>query len=87
MTDQKRETVEIMCEVRFCRSVVPTGWQVCPCRPAATRLSVPAADDHLSRRITELVLERRHFDHRRIWQLLRQEVFTSITSGIPHLPP
>ncbi len=33
----------------------------------------PAADAHLSGRITELALERRRFGYRRIWQLLRRE--------------
>lgn len=33
----------------------------------------PAADAHLSGRITELPLERRRFGHRGIWQLLRRE--------------
>jgi putative transposase len=41
----------------------------------------PAADAHLSGRITELALERRRFGYRRIWQLLRRKAFTSITSG------
>lgn len=55
-----------------CRNVVPAGLQVCPCRPAATRLSVRRLM-HLSGRITELALERRRFGYRRIWQLLRRE--------------
>ncbi len=33
----------------------------------------PAADAHLSGRITELALERRRFGYRRIWLLLRRE--------------
>jgi len=33
----------------------------------------PAADAHLSGRITEQALERRRFGYRRIWQLLRGE--------------
>ena len=33
----------------------------------------PAADAHLSGRITELALERRRFGYRRIWQSLRRE--------------
>lgn len=33
----------------------------------------PAADAHLSGRITELALERKRFDYRRTWQLLRSE--------------
>lgn len=33
----------------------------------------PSADAHLSGRITELALERRRFDYRRVWQLLRRE--------------
>jgi putative transposase len=33
----------------------------------------PAANSHLSVRITELALERRRFGYRRIWQLLRRE--------------
>jgi putative transposase len=40
------------------------------CRYEAHR---PAADAHLSGRITELALERRRFGYRRIWQLLRRE--------------
>lgn len=40
------------------------------CRYEAQR---PAADAHLSGRITELALERRRFGYRRIWQLLRRE--------------
>ena len=58
-----------------CRNVVPAGLQVCLCRPAAMRLEAqrPAADAHLSGRITELALERRRFGYRRIWQLLHRE--------------
>jgi putative transposase len=33
----------------------------------------PAADAHLSGRITELALERRRFGYRRIWQRLHRE--------------
>jgi putative transposase len=55
-----------------CRNVEPAGLQVCPCRPAA-EAQRPAADAHLSGRITELALERRRFGYRRIWQLLRRE--------------
>ncbi|MDF7611424.1 IS3 family transposase, partial [Escherichia coli] len=40
------------------------------CRYEAHR---PAADAHLSGRITELALERRRFGYRRICQLLRRE--------------
>ena len=40
------------------------------CRYDAQR---PAADAHLSGRITELALERRLFGYQRIWQLLRRE--------------
>lgn len=40
------------------------------CRYKAQR---PAADSHLSGRITELALERRRFCYHRIWQLLRRE--------------
>ncbi len=42
------------------------------CRYEAQR---PAADAHLSGRITELAMERRRFGYRRIWQLLRREGF------------
>ncbi len=40
------------------------------CRYEAQR---PAADAHLSGRITELALEHRRFGYHRIWQLLRRE--------------
>lgn len=40
------------------------------CRYDAQR---PAADAHLSGRITKLALERRRFGYRRVWQLLRRE--------------
>ncbi|WP_407198073.1 IS3 family transposase [Citrobacter freundii] len=56
-----------------CRNVVParlTGLSLSTCRYEAHR---PAADAHLSGRITELALERRRFGYRRIWQLLRRE--------------
>lgn len=72
-TDQKREAVEVMCEVaglsqrRACRL---TGSSLSTCRYDARR---PAADTYLSRRITELALERRRFGYRRIWQLLHRE--------------
>ncbi len=52
---------------RACRL---TGLSLSTCRYEAHR---PAADAHLSGRITELVLERRRFGYRRIWQLLRRE--------------
>lgn len=62
-----------MCDVtglsqrRACRL---TGLSLSTCRYEAQR---PAADAHLSGRITELALERRRFGYRRIWQLLRRE--------------
>ncbi len=52
---------------RACRL---TGLSLSTCRYEAQR---PAADVHLSGRITELALERRRFGYRRIWQLLRRE--------------
>ncbi len=52
---------------RACRL---TGLSLPACRYEAQR---PAADAHLSGRITELALERRRFGYRRIWQLLRKE--------------
>ncbi len=52
---------------RACRL---TGLSLSTCRYEAQR---PAADAHLSERITELALERRRFGYRRIWQLLRRE--------------
>ena len=52
---------------RACRL---TGLSMSTCRYEAQR---PAADAHLSGRITELALERRRFGYRRIWQLLRRE--------------
>ncbi len=52
---------------RACRI---TGLPLSTCRYDAQR---PAADAHLSGRITELALERRRFGYRRIWQLLRRE--------------
>ncbi|UUC98963.1 IS3-like element ISSen4 family transposase [Escherichia coli] len=72
-TDQKREAVMLMCDAtglsqrRACRL---TGLSLSTCRYEAHR---PAADAHLSGRITELALERRRFGYRRIWQLLRRE--------------
>ncbi|MBL5885571.1 IS3 family transposase [Lelliottia amnigena] len=72
-TDQKREVVVLMCDAtglsqrRACRL---TGLSLSTCRYDAQR---PAADAHLSGRITELALERRRFGYRRIWQLLRRE--------------
>jgi len=47
---------------RACRL---TGLSLSTCRYDAQR---PAADVHLSGRITELALERRRFGYRRIWQ-------------------
>jgi len=47
-----------------------TGLSLSTCRYDAQR---PAADAHLSGRITELALDRRRFGYRRIWQLLRRE--------------
>ncbi|HBI6868961.1 TPA: IS3 family transposase [Enterobacter cancerogenus] len=72
-TGQKREAVVFMCDAtglsqrRACRL---TGLSLSTCRYEAQR---PAADAHLSGRITELALERRRFGYRRIWQLLRRE--------------
>ncbi|WP_156884934.1 IS3 family transposase [Kosakonia cowanii] len=72
-TDQKREAMVLMCDAtglsqrRACRL---TGLPLSTCRYDAQR---PAADAHLSGRITELALERRRFGYRRIWQLLRRE--------------
>ncbi|WP_457184411.1 IS3 family transposase [Pantoea agglomerans] len=72
-TDQKREVVVLMCDAtglsqrRACRL---TGLSLSTWRYDAQR---PAADAHLSGRITELALERRRFGYRRIWQLLRLE--------------
>lgn len=54
-------------ERRTCRL---TGLSLSTCRYEAPR---PAADAHLSGRITELALGRRRFGYRRIWQLLRRE--------------
>lgn len=56
-----------MSQRRACRF---TGLSLSTCRYEAHR---PAADAHLSGRITELALERRRFGYRRIWQLLRRE--------------
>ncbi|EOY5737702.1 IS3 family transposase [Enterobacter ludwigii] len=72
-TGQKREAVVLMCDAtglsqrRACRL---TGLSLSICCYDAQR---PAADAHLSGRITELALERRRFGYRRIWQLLRRE--------------
>ncbi|ELY2043108.1 IS3 family transposase [Enterobacter ludwigii] len=72
-TGQKREAVVLMCDAtglsqrRACRL---TGLSLSTCRYDAQR---PAADAHLSGRITELALERRRFGYLRIWQLLRRE--------------
>ncbi len=52
------------------RACMLTGLSLWTCRYEAQR---PAADAHLSGRITELALERRRFGYRRIWQLLRRE--------------
>ena len=62
-----------MCETtglsqrRACRL---TGLPLSTCRYEA---QCPAAEAHLSGRITELALERRRFGYRRIWQLQRRE--------------
>jgi putative transposase len=72
-TGQKREAVVLMCytaglsQRRACRL---TGLSLSTCRYDA---QLPAADAHLSGRITELVLERRRLGYRRIWLLLRRE--------------
>jgi putative transposase len=63
---------------RACRL---TGLSLSTCRYEAHR---PAADAHLSGRITELALERRRFGYR-IWQLLRREGFM-IISRVPLYP-
>ena len=55
-----------------CRACRLTGLSLSTCRYEVQR---PAADAHLSGRITELALERRRFGYRRIWQLLRREGF------------
>ena len=60
---------------RACRL---TGLSLSTCRYEAHR---PAADAHLSGRITELALERRRFGYRRIWQLLRVKGFMLIISA------
>ncbi|HFK3783459.1 TPA: IS3 family transposase [Klebsiella oxytoca] len=68
-TDQKREAVEFMCDATGLsqrRAYQLTGLSLSTCRR-------PAADAHLSGRITELALERSRFGYRRIWQLLRRE--------------
>ena len=52
------------------RACMLIGLSLSTCRYEAQR---PAADAHLSGRITELALERRRFSYRRIWQLLRRE--------------
>ena len=52
------------------RACLLTGLSLSTCRYEAQR---PAADTHLSGRITEPALERRRFGYRRIWQLLRRE--------------
>ncbi|WP_144243205.1 IS3-like element ISYen3 family transposase [Yersinia enterocolitica] len=84
-TDQKREAVMLMCDAtglsqrRACRL---TGLSLSTCRYEAQR---PAADAHLSGRITELALERRRFGYRRIWQLLRRKGLA--TERLPLLRP
>ena len=52
------------------RACMLIGLSLSTCRYEAQR---PAADAHLSGRITEPALERRRFGYRRIWQLLRRE--------------
>ena len=52
------------------RACMLTGLSLSTCRYEAQR---PAADAHLSGRVTELALERRRFGYRRIWQLLLRE--------------
>ncbi|EKA27590.1 transposase for insertion element IS1222, partial [Yersinia enterocolitica subsp. enterocolitica WA-314] len=64
---------------RACRL---TGLSLSTCRYEAQR---PAADAHLSGRITELALERRRFGYRRIWQLLRRKGLA--TERLPLLRP
>ncbi|EPW4258880.1 TPA: IS3 family transposase [Enterobacter cloacae] len=72
-TGQKREAVEFMYDAtglsqrRACKL---TGLSLSTCRYEAQR---PAADAHLSGRITELALERRRFGYRCILQPLRRE--------------
>lgn len=61
-----------------------TGLSLSTCHYDARR---PSTDTHLSGRITELALERRHFGYRRIWQLLRQEgLHVNHKRGL-HIPP
>jgi len=72
-TDQKREVVVLICDATGLskrRACGLTGLSLSTCRYDAQR---PAADAHLSGRITELALGRRRFGYRRIWQLLRRE--------------
>ncbi len=66
---------------RACRL---TGLSLSTCRYEAHR---PAADAHLSGRITELALERRRFGYRRIWQLLRREGLHVNHKRVPALSP
>lgn len=56
-----------------------TGLSLSTCRYEAQR---PAADAHLSGRISELALKRRRIGYRRIWHLLRHEAFMLITRFI-----
>lgn len=64
---------------RACRF---TGLSLSTCRYDAQR---PAADVHLSGRITDLALECRRFGYRRIWQLLLREGLA--TERLPLLRP
>jgi hypothetical protein len=67
-TDQKQEAVRPVC-----RNAVPAGWHGLSLSTCGYEAQRPAADAHLSGRIPEIVLERRGFGYRRIWQLLRRE--------------
>jgi len=67
------ESVEFMCDATGLsqrRACSLTGLSLSTCRYKTQR---PAADAHLSGRITKPALERRRFGYRRIWKLLRRE--------------
>lgn len=73
----QREITQAIIVLSHCVTLRTTGMVVVchktgdyPCRYEAQR---PAADVHLSERITKLALERRCFGYRRIWQLLCRE--------------
>ncbi len=56
-----------------CRNVVPAGLQVCPCRPAAMRLSVRRLMRIYQGASLSWHWSAGVFGYRRIWQLLRRE--------------